>query len=171
MTTLTYRQYGWQRLMQYLPASAIGAKIFSGWLPFFDRSLMHFSNDRLSVPSVLNGLPVIILTTVGVKSGMSRATPVIGIPDGENIALVASNWGKPRHPQWYYNLLANPKATLEFNGQTIDYIAEEVTEPQEYQRLWRKANAVYLGYDKYQQRAGKRKIPVLILRPKPDREG
>jgi deazaflavin-dependent oxidoreductase (nitroreductase family) len=165
VTELTYKQYRWQRLMQHLPASAIGATVFSKFLHYVDRYLMRISNDRLAIPQLLAGLPVVILTSTGAKSGQARKLPVIGVPDGKNVVLVASNYGQARNPAWYYNLRANPVAKLKFGGHTGTYIAQEVTESDAYQRLWKKAAEVYLGFDKYQKRAGNRKIPIMLLKP------
>jgi len=162
---LTYRQYRWQRVMQHIPASVIGATVFSKFLHYVDPKLMRISNDRLSIPSLLTGLPVVILTSTGAKSGQARMKPVIGVPDGDNVALVASNWGQSQNPAWYYNLQANPVAEVEFGGHTGIYTARAVTEPNEYQRLWQKATEVYIGFDKYQQRAGNRKIPIMLMVP------
>jgi len=165
MAELTYRQYQWQRLMQHIPASTLGATVFSKILHYVDPPLMRISKDRLSIPSLLTGLPVVILTSTGAKSGQTRTKPVIGVPDGDNVVLVASNWGQRRNPAWYYNLRANPVAELEFGGHSGTYIAREVTEPDEYQRLWQKAAEVYIGFDKYQRRTGDRKIPIMMLVP------
>ena len=165
MPELTYRQYQWQRVMQHISASAIGAIVFSKFLHYVDPPLMRISKDRLSIPSLLTGLPVVILTSTGAKSGQARTKPVIGIPDGDNVVLVASNWGQRRNPAWYYNLQANPVAELEFGGHSGTYIAREVTEPDEYQRLWQKTAEVYIGFNKYQQRTGNRKIPIMMLVP------
>jgi deazaflavin-dependent oxidoreductase (nitroreductase family) len=165
MAELTCRQYQWQRVMQHTSASAIGATIFSKFLHYVDPTLMRISKDRLSIPSLLTGLPVVILTSTGAKSGQARTKPVIGIPDGDNVVLVAGNWGQKRNPAWYYNLRANPVAELEFGGHSGTYIAREVTEPDEYQRLWQKAAEMYIGFDKYQHRAGDRKIPIMVLMP------
>ncbi len=165
MTQLTYRQYRWQRALQRLPASALGSTLFSKFLHYVDRPLMRASGDRISTPALLLGVPTVLLTTTGAKSGQPRRTPVVGVPDDENIILVASNWGKPRNPGWYYNLHAHPTAEVEFGGHTGVYTAREVTDADEYQRLWRKASQVYMGFDKYQQRAGDRRIPIMLLTP------
>jgi len=165
MAELTHRQYQWQRVMQHIPASAVGATVFSKFLHYIDPPLMRISKDRLSIPCLLTGLPVVILTSTGAKSGQARTKPVIGIPDGDNVVLVASNWGQELNPAWYYNLRANPVAELEFGGHSEAYTAREVTEPDEYQRLWKKAAGVYIGFDKYQQRTGDRKIPIMVLVP------
>ena len=151
--------------MQHIPASIIGATVFSIFLHYVDPTLIRISKDRLSIPGLLTGLPVVIITCTGAKSGQARTKPVIGIPDGDNVILVASNWGQERNPAWYYNLRAIPVAELEFGGHSGTYIAREVTEPDEYQRLWKKAALVYIGFDKYQRRAGDRKIPIMVLVP------
>ena len=126
---------------------------------------MRISRDRLSIPRLL-GLPAVVLTSMGAKSGQTRTMPVIGVPDGKDIVLVASNWGKTRNPAWYYNLRANPVAELEFGGQTSTYTAREIIEPDEYQRLWQRANEVYIGFENYRQRTGNRRIPIMVLSPK-----
>ena len=151
--------------MQHIPASAIGATVFSKFLHYVDTPLMRISKDHLSIPSLLTGLPVVIITSTGVKSGQARTKPVVGIPDGDNVVLVASNWGQRRNPAWYYNLRVNPVAELEFGGHSGTYIAREVTDPDKYQRLGKKAAEVYIGFDKYQRRAGNRKIPIMVLMP------
>ena len=170
MAELTIKQYKWQRIMQHLPSSALGATVFSKFLHYVDPPLMHISKDRLSIPSLLTGLPVVILTCTGAKSGQARTKPVVGIPDGDNVVLVASNWGQGRNPAWYYNLRANHVAELEFGGNSGTYTAQEVTEPDEYQRLWQKAAGVYIGFDKYQGRAGIRKIPIMVLAPQAEKQ-
>ena len=131
-----------------------------------DAQLMRASGNRFSLPILLLGLPIVALTSTGAKSGKARTMPVIGVPDGRNIALVASSWGQEKNPAWYYNLRANPVAELRFGGQTTTYTVREVTEPEEYRRLWQQANEVYLAFDKYQQRAADRKIPIMLLEPR-----
>jgi deazaflavin-dependent oxidoreductase (nitroreductase family) len=165
MANLIYKQNRLQRTLQYVPASALGSAVFSKFMHRVDAQLMRASGGRFSLPILLLGLPIVNLTSTGAKSGKARTMPVIGVPDGRNIALVASSWGQEKNPAWYYNLRANPVAELSFGGQTGTYIAREVTDPEEYQRLWQQANQVYLAFDKYQQRAANRKIPVMLLDP------
>jgi deazaflavin-dependent oxidoreductase (nitroreductase family) len=169
MAELTIKQYQWQRVMQHISASTVGAKVFSKFLHYVDPPLMRISKDRLSISSLLTGVPVVILASTGAKSGQARTKPVVGIPDGDNVVLIASNWGQRRNPAWYYNLRANPVAELEFGGHSGTYTAREVTEPDEYQRLWLKAAGVYIGFDKYQQRTGDRKIPIMVLVPQAEK--
>jgi F420H(2)-dependent quinone reductase len=121
--------------------------------------LIRLSRGRLSVAI---GMPRLILTTIGAKSGQARTTPLIYLPDGERVVLVASNGGSLRHPGWYYNLRANPQATLLIDGRTATYRAREA-DGAERAELWRRAVAFYPGYAVYQRRAGGRAIPVLVL--------
>jgi deazaflavin-dependent oxidoreductase (nitroreductase family) len=129
--------------------------------PSIDRVLLRLSHGRLGVTI---GQPMVLLTTIGAKSGLPRTTPLLYIADGDRIILVASNGGQPRDPAWSYNLRANPAATLLLRGQTATYIAREVTDA-EREALWRKAVAYYAGYAIYQERAGQRQIPVFLLTP------
>ncbi len=151
--------------MQNITASAFGAKAFAKLLPKIDRPVLKLTGERYSAAGLLGGVPTIMLTTTGAKSGVQRRMPLIATPDGENIVLVASNWGQARNPGWYYNVRKHPQVTVEIGGAASAYIAREVTDPIEYERLWRKANEVYLGYDKYRERAGARTIPLVVLEP------
>jgi deazaflavin-dependent oxidoreductase (nitroreductase family) len=163
--TLKVSRAGWQRAAQHLTASKMGAKIFAKLLPMLDRPLLKLTNERYSTAGLLGGVPTIMLTTTGAKSGQPRRMPLIATPDGDRIVLVASNWGQSRNPAWYYNLRKNPQATVEYGGQKASYIAHEVTDPAEYERLWQKVNQVYLGYEKYRKWADERTIPLMVLEP------
>lgn len=165
MAELKVRQNALQRLLQTVPGSAIGAAMFSKMLHHLDRPLLRLSGGRLSIPQFVAGLPCVTLTTTGARSGTARIIPTIGIPDGENVALIASNWGQHHHPAWYFNLRKNPHASLAFDGQEGRYIAREVASGDEYDRLWQRAAGIYSGYDKYKARTGGRAIPILLLEP------
>ena len=130
--------------------------------PYIDRLLLRLTRGRISVTP---GQPMGLLTSIGAKSGQRRATPLLYTVDGDTIILVASNGGQPRHPAWYYNLLANSEVTFLHRGREQTYIAREVT-GDERAALWRKAAARYPGYNVYQHRAGQRQIPVFLLTPK-----
>jgi deazaflavin-dependent oxidoreductase (nitroreductase family) len=117
---------------------------------------------------MLAGLPVVTLTAVGARSGRLRTLPLVGIPDGEKVVLIASNFGRPHHPAWYHNLRANPEARLTGHGRAGTYIASEVTGP-DRERYWNQAVDLYVGYAVYERRTGGREIPVMVLTPKDDR--
>ena len=170
MPELRVSQNFLQRFNQWLPASPLGAKAFSKFLHLVDAPLMKISKEKLSVPQSVTGLPCVRLTSVGAKSGQSRTIPTIGVPDGENIALICSNWGQSRNPAWYHNLKNHPEASLAFITTKNEpyegtFTAREVDDEEEYERLWQKACDVYIGYPKYRLRAANRRIPIMLMVP------
>src|SRR6476660_59826 len=116
-----------QRLLQHLPASQLGASVLARTLHPFDRLLLRLSHGRVSIPGVLTGLPVIMLATIGAKSGKLHTVPLVGMRDGDEVVVIASNFGQAHDPAWFYNLRAHPEATLELLGRTGRYIAREAT--------------------------------------------
>lgn len=154
----------WQRIPRWFASTRLGSWLFSYTLHHIDRVLMKLSGGRVSIPRVLAGLPVIRLTTTGVKSGKERTVPLLGFQDGEKWFVVASNWGDDVHPAWYYNLQANPEVRLTHNDETDQYIARDATDG-ERAEYWNQATAFYPGYDRYKRRSGGREIPLVVLTP------
>jgi F420H(2)-dependent quinone reductase len=109
------------------------------------------------------GAPVCLVTTTGVKSGLPRTIALLYMRDGDDIVIVASMGGMSHHPQWYGNLVADPKVTIEVDGETIPMIARTAT-PAEKARLWPMLVDMYRGYAEYQART-EREIPVVICSP------
>ena len=107
--------------------------------------------------------PILLLTTKGRKSGRQRTTPLVYLPDGENMVIIASNGGSDRHPEWWLNLRSEPKAEVQV-GRDVRAVVAEKAEGAERDRLWREVNEIYHGYDEY-QRSTEREIPVVVLRP------
>ncbi len=155
----------WQRSLQHVTASRAGAWVSSKVFHYLDRAFLRLTNGRLSVPGLFGGVPVVTLTTIGAKSGKPRTLPLIGIPDGDQVVLIASNWGGQHHPAWYYNLCAHPEAAVSVEGHTATYVAREVT-GEEYEKYWNRAVELYIGYAAYKRRAAGRQIPILVLSPK-----
>jgi len=114
--------------------------------------------------SEIAGWPIVEITTVGAKTGKPHTMPLIGVFDGEKIALIASSFGRQHNPGWYYNLKACPECDVQFRGRSGKYMARE-TQGEEYQKYWDMALSYYKGYDLYKIRAAHRQIPVLILEP------
>jgi deazaflavin-dependent oxidoreductase (nitroreductase family) len=110
------------------------------------------------------GLPVIILTTKGNKSGMVRKTPLMRVEHGGEYALIASMGGAPKNPVWYYNLRSNPEAVLQDGPALIDVGVRELT-GDERSVWWDRAVAAYPPYAEYQDRT-ERVIPVFVARPR-----
>lgn len=107
--------------------------------------------------------PMLLLDHVGAKSGMRRTTPLVYFRDGQNVVIVASKGGHPRHPAWYHNLRANPDTTIQIGSRRQQVHAREAS-PEEHDRLWPKAVATYSGYRGYQERT-ERRIPLVVLEP------
>jgi F420H(2)-dependent quinone reductase len=109
--------------------------------------------------------PVLLLTTTGRKTGKQRVTPLFYIPDGQNMALIASNGGAPSHPAWYWNLQNNRIVEVEVAGRKLRVRADDA-DAAERERLWPLAVSAFSSYADYQQRT-EREIPIVILRPLP----
>lgn len=109
------------------------------------------------------GIPVVVVTNLGVSSGKVRKTPVMRVEHDGRYAMVASKGGAPEHPQWYYNLRANPLVELQDGSAKRDMTAREVSGP-ERDQWWKRAVAVYPSYADYQQKTT-REIPVFVLEP------
>jgi deazaflavin-dependent oxidoreductase (nitroreductase family) len=110
------------------------------------------------------GLPVIIVTHRGRKTGAIRKTPLMRVKDGENYILVASQGGAPKHPLWYHNLKAAPDVEIRDRGEVHAMRVREVVDPAERQRLWKLAVAAYPPYQEYQEKTT-RVIPILVAEP------
>jgi F420H(2)-dependent quinone reductase len=149
--------------VQRLAATRPMSWFFVNVSPQIDRRLLKWSNGRLSVAI---GQPVALLEIVGAKSGELKRTPLLFTPDGEDMIVIASRGGDTRHPAWFHNLKKNPELKVYAPRRTGDYVAR-VASGEERKRLWDKAVANYSGYATYQQRAGDREIPVVVLSPRP----
>lgn len=115
--------------------------------------------------TTLRGLPVIILTTKGARSGKLRKTPLMRVEANGAYAAVASLGGAPKHPVWYFNVLADPHVELQDGPDKWDMTAREVT-GEEKQAWWERAVAAYPDYADYQKKTD-REIPVFVLEQKP----
>ncbi len=111
------------------------------------------------------GMPVIIVTNKGNKTGAIRKTPLMRAVDGKNYILVASQGGAPKHPVWYYNIKAEPNVEIQDETEVFSVRAREVPEGSERQRLWDIAVAAYPPYEEYQGKTS-RLIPVFITEPR-----
>ena len=112
----------------------------------------------------LRGAPVMLLTTIGRKSGTPRTAPVLYLRDGENVVVVASKGGMSRHPVWYLNLEADPNVEIEIGRERKAMTARRATE-EEKGALWPRLVEMYRDFDDYQART-ERNIPVVILSPR-----
>jgi F420H(2)-dependent quinone reductase len=112
------------------------------------------------------GLPVVIVTHTGHKTGAIRKTPLMRVKDGENYVLVGSQGGAPAHPAWVHNLRVNPSVEIRDRTVVQSMRVREVENEAERARLWDLAVAAYPPYAEYQTRTT-RKIPVFLAEPQP----
>lgn len=110
---------------------------------------------------IWNGLPTLLLTTTGRRSGESRLSPLVYGRDGDRYLIVASRGGAAHHPQWYLNLVATPEVELQVGAERFRARARTAT-PEEKPALWKIVTGVFPDYDKYQARTA-RDIPVVVL--------
>lgn len=110
-----------------------------------------------------NGVPTLLLTVTGRRSGRPRTSALIFGRDGDDYLVVASMGGAPMHPQWYLNLQAHPAAEIQVRDERIAVTARTAT-PEEKPRLWRIMTELWPNYDAYQARTD-RPIPVVVLSP------
>ncbi|MGZ4128817.1 MAG: nitroreductase/quinone reductase family protein [Actinomycetota bacterium] len=155
---------GWRRISQRLASTRAGAWFFSRVLHHLDRFVLRITHGRRTLSSMLTGLPVVTLTTRRL-TGQVRATPLLGLPYGDELVVIASNWGRPQLPGWYQDLRRDAAAEVSVAGRSHRVRAREVT-GDERAALWERACEMYAGYAAYERRIGsRRRIPVMILAP------
>ena len=125
------------------------------------RFLYRVSGGRIGGSVV--GMPVLLLTTKGRKSGESRSNILTYIPKGRTSVVIASNAGEPRHPAWWLNLQADPHATVQ-RGQDLTPVIAREADGQERADLWAELLRMNASYAEYESRTTRR-IPVVVLEP------
>jgi deazaflavin-dependent oxidoreductase (nitroreductase family) len=133
-------------------------------IPGLDRGVYRATGGRTSLSGLLSGLPVVLLTTTGARTGRPRSVLLLALYDADRIVVTAANWGGRHNPGWYYNLLATPEAVTT-PRRTRPVVAYEA-EGAERERLWAK------GLSRVPVRLGRgwtdnphRRIPVMVLVP------
>lgn len=116
--------------------------------------------------NTLMGMPIILLTSVGAKSGKLRKTALMRVEHEGEYAVVASLGGAPKHPVWYFNLKAQPHVELQDGAERHDYLARELEPGAERDTWWERAVAAFPPYADYQEKT-ERLIPVFVLARKP----
>jgi deazaflavin-dependent oxidoreductase (nitroreductase family) len=121
----------------------------------------EFRANGGKVGGQFEGAPMVLLHTVGARSGEERVNPLVYQADGDRIAIFGSKAGAPTHPAWYHNLLANPDVTVELGPDTVPMRAR-VAEPDERERIWSRQKEIMPGFADYEANTT-RVIPVVIL--------
>ena len=131
------------------------------WNDFNQQLIAEYRANGGQVTGQFAGAPLLLLTTIGAKSGQSRTTPLAYTADGDRLLVIASKGGAPTHPDWYHNLVANPEVTVELETETFPARAT-VPDGEERDRLFDQMAAQMPGFADY-QRNTTRRIPVVVL--------
>jgi deazaflavin-dependent oxidoreductase (nitroreductase family) len=123
----------------------------------------EFRANAGNVGGQFAGAPLLLLHSSGAKSGKARVNPMMYLADGDNFAVFASKAGAPTNPDWYHNLVANPRATVEVGERTVNVVAH-VAEGDTRERLWSRQKELYPGFADYEAKTT-REIPVVVLEP------
>ena len=150
------------RFVRRFAATKVGGALLRPTAHHLDRLITKVTGGRSSFAEIATGIPAVILTTTGAKSGEPRTVAVYGIPHPDGVGLIASNFGGEKHPAWYYNLKANPKATVSIGRETWPATARLAT-PGERDEIWAKGVEMYPGWRKYEVRADDRHIEAFVL--------
>ena len=163
--SLTYaRANALQRFLRRFAGSGPGSWLFARVLHRIDRPVYRLTRGRQTFASLVSGIPVVMLTTTGARSGQQRTVPVLGLPTAEGLAVIASNFGQQRHPAWYHNLRADPQASVTVDGATRRCRAVEASGDRRA-AIWQEGLRVYPGWSQYERRATQRRIAVFVLEP------
>lgn len=155
---LTAAQYRRGRIM----ASPALGWFYQHALAPFDPWLLRQSQGRFSFSP---GVSMLLLETIGAKTGKVRETPLVYAADGDNMLVVASNGGRPGNPGWYYNVRHTPRVRATARGGTRTYLAHEATGT-ERERLWPVVVGHNPAYAIYQERSVDRELPLIVLDPR-----
>ena len=150
--------------MGRLAATRPGSRLVARVLPPVDRWSFRRTGGRVALTESIGGLPTVMLTTRGARSGLERTVPLLAVPSGNDLAVLGTNWGGAGSPAWVRNLLAHPDAVVGHGGARVAVRAEQL-HGAAADAVWRQAVALYPGYGEYPARAGDRVITVWRLIP------
>lgn len=128
-----------------------------------DDHVRAYRDSGGEVGYIWNGVPTLLLTATGRRTGRKLTSPLIFARDGDDYLVVASMGGAPRHPSWFLNLQARPEAEIQVKAETLPVVARAASAT-EMPRLWKIVTDVWPNYDVYQSRTD-RDIPVVVLSP------
>jgi deazaflavin-dependent oxidoreductase (nitroreductase family) len=153
---------GVQRTLQRAAAGEQIGQVLQRSLYSLDKAAYGITGGRHTAASLFAGLPIIMLTTTGAKSGRDRTMPLMGIPTAEDLVVIGSNFGTSSTPGWVYNLEANPEAAVSYRDRRIGVVARHADQG-ETDWAFDRAAALFPGFPLYQRRAAHRRIRVFAL--------
>jgi deazaflavin-dependent oxidoreductase (nitroreductase family) len=140
-----------------------GSPLFKAWTAITRLNTWAYRASGGRVGGTFDRAPVLLLHHVGRKSGEERVAPLIYMPDGDDLVIVASYGGSPKNPSWFHNVTANPETVIEVGREHRPVLAH-VAAPDERERLWPALIKLYPAFSDYQDRTGGREIPLVVLR-------
>jgi deazaflavin-dependent oxidoreductase (nitroreductase family) len=150
-----------EALLERALMTQVGYRFLLHIAPRIDKALIPRTNGRLSSAGID---AVGLITTTGAKSGLARTQPLVFIDDDDGLLVIGSNYGRPRHPAWSTNLLAQPECMVEFKGPPSKYQAELLTGDARA-AAWATATDFYAGYERYRASCAPREIRLYRLHP------
>lgn len=162
----TYPRETWfSRANAAVVASRPGAWFFQRTAHRLDRRVLRLTGGRHSLSSILVRKPVLMVTTRGRRSGVPRTVPLLGIPLGDVVAVIGTNFGQAPTPGWVHNLEAEPRARIAHRGRVAEVVARPAT-PTEYEAAFAEAAGIFDAYARYRARIS-REVRVFVLEPAP----
>lgn len=151
-----------QRFMWRISGSRPGAWLFQRTFHYIDRLTLRLTRGRVALAQLLGGIPVITLATTGARSGVRREMPLLGVPVGDDIAVIGTNYGQRNTPGWYFNLRKNPEGEVVWRTRRVPIRAREA-EGAERDAIWKRGCDLYAGYEAYAGRISGREVHVMVL--------
>jgi deazaflavin-dependent oxidoreductase (nitroreductase family) len=136
---------------------------FKAWTAITRLNTVAYRLSGGRVGGTFDRAPVLLLHHVGRKSGEERVAPLIYLPDGDDLVIVASYGGAPKHPAWFHNVTASPDTTVELGRERRPVVAHVAT-AEERARLWPTLIGLYPAFADYQARSEGREIPLVVLK-------
>jgi deazaflavin-dependent oxidoreductase (nitroreductase family) len=131
---------------------------------FNQQVIAEFRANGGKVGGPFEGAPMILVHHRGRKSGVERVNPLVSLPLEHGWAIFASKAGAPTNPDWYHNLMAAPRTTVEVGGDVVEVTVREA-HGEERERIWARQKELNPGFADYEEKAGDRVIPVVVLEP------
>jgi deazaflavin-dependent oxidoreductase (nitroreductase family) len=131
-----------------------------------DALALRATKGRTTVPEIMAGIPVMTLVTTGARSGQRREMPLLGVPSGDDLAVIGTRFGQMGTPGWYFNLVAHPDAEVSYRGKTVPVRSREA-DGAERDEIWDRARRIYAGYEAYARRINDRPVHVMVLEAAP----
>jgi deazaflavin-dependent oxidoreductase (nitroreductase family) len=155
----------WGRFTATVPAPKPGTPLWGPWNAITKLNVRLYRATGGRIGGRYDQAPVCILHHRGAKSGVERETPLVYLPDGERVVIVASMGGNPKNPGWFHNLKAHPDTTVEVQGERRAVRARLVTDEAERHELWPRLLELWPAWRDYQARTA-RVLPVFVLEPR-----